>query len=42
MSVYFFSKLIPPRTSFAFDMNETERALMQQHGAYWSKVAADD
>jgi len=39
MSVYFFSKLIPPRTSFAFDMNETE---MQQHGAYWSKVAADD
>ena len=41
MPVYFFSKLIPPRPSFAFDMNDSERALMQQHGVYWSKVAAD-
>jgi len=41
MPLYFFSKLIPPRPSFAFDMNDAERALMQRHGAYWSKVAAD-
>jgi len=41
MPLYFFSKLIPPRPSFAFNMNEVERALMEQHGAYWSKVAAD-
>src|SRR5215467_7167775 len=41
MPVYFFSKLIPPRPSFAFEMNDSERALMQQHGAYWSKVATD-
>src|SRR5215467_2361550 len=41
MPVYFFSKLTPPRPSFAFEMNDSERALMQQHGAYWSEVAAD-
>ena len=41
MPLYFFSKLIPPRPSFAFDMNEAERALMQQHGAYWSQVATN-
>lgn len=41
MPLYYFSKLIPPRPSFAFDMSDAERALMQQHGAYWSKVAGD-
>ncbi len=40
MSLYFFSKLIPPRPSFPFDMSDTERALMQEHGAYWSGIAA--
>ena len=41
MPMYFFSKLIPPRPSFAFDMNDSERALMEQHAKYWSRVAAD-
>jgi uncharacterized protein YciI len=31
---HFFCKLIAPRPTFAFDMNE--RAVMQQHAAYWS------
>ena len=39
MSHYFFAKLIPPRPSFAFDMNESERELMQEHGVYWTKIA---
>jgi uncharacterized protein YciI len=32
---YFFVKLTAPRPSFAFDMTEDERALMQAHSAYW-------
>lgn len=32
---YFFFKLVPPRPSFAFDMTEEERGLMQSHAAYW-------
>ena len=32
---HFFCKLIAPRPTFAFDMNEGEKALMQQHAAYW-------
>jgi uncharacterized protein len=31
---YFYVRLIPPRATFASDMNADERALMQQHGAY--------
>ena len=31
---YFYVRLIPPRATFASDMNAGERALMQQHGAY--------
>ena len=34
--MHFFVKLIPPRPTFAEDMTEGERALMQQHGAYWT------
>lgn len=34
MSATFFLKLIPPRPTFAMDMSEDERALMQQHVAY--------
>jgi uncharacterized protein YciI len=33
---YFLVKLIPPRPSFAFDANEEERKLMQEHAAYWA------
>ncbi|HYV44613.1 MAG TPA: YciI family protein [Myxococcaceae bacterium] len=31
---HFFLKLIPPRPSFPFDMNEEEKRLMGEHGAY--------
>jgi uncharacterized protein YciI len=34
MNVLFFLKLIPPRATFAMDMNADERALMQQHVEY--------
>jgi len=32
---HFFLKLIAPRPSFANDMNEQEKTLMQQHFIYW-------
>ena len=35
---YFFCKLIPPRTTFAQDMTQAERALMGQHVAYWQDL----
>jgi uncharacterized protein YciI len=31
----FFLKLNPPRSSFMFDMTSEERAIMEQHVAYW-------
>jgi uncharacterized protein len=31
---YFYVRLIPPRPTFASDMNADERALMQQHSVY--------
>ncbi len=33
---HFFCKLIAPRPTFAFDMNEREKALMGEHATYWS------
>lgn len=33
---YFVLKLVPPRPSFAFDMNDEEKAIMQKHVAYWA------
>jgi uncharacterized protein YndB with AHSA1/START domain len=38
---YFLCRLIPPRPSFPFDMSEQERAIMQEHVAYWSSMLAD-
>ncbi|MBV9446061.1 MAG: hypothetical protein JO345_09230 [Streptosporangiaceae bacterium] len=35
---YYLYKLIPPRGSFATDMNEAEAAIMHQHIAYWTGV----
>ena len=32
----FLCRLNPPRKSFATDMNDDERELMGEHGAYWS------
>ncbi len=37
---HFFCKLIAPRPTFPFDMNESERALMGQHAAYWANMCA--
>lgn len=31
---HFYWKLIPPRPTFARDMTDQERALMDEHGAY--------
>jgi uncharacterized protein YciI len=32
---YFYVRLIPPRPTFAKDMNADERAMMQQHVVYF-------
>jgi uncharacterized protein YndB with AHSA1/START domain/uncharacterized protein YciI len=32
---YFFCRLLPPRPTFAMDMNAEERAVMQAHAKYW-------
>jgi uncharacterized protein YciI len=32
---HFFCKLIAPRPTFAFDMNESEKAMMGEHATYW-------
>jgi uncharacterized protein YndB with AHSA1/START domain/uncharacterized protein YciI len=32
---YFLFRLLPPRPSFAFDMNDDEKAIMQEHSAHW-------
>lgn len=37
---FIFCKLNPPRPSFAQDMSEAEAALMRDHIAYWSDLAA--
>lgn len=39
MKRHFLIKLIPPRPSFAQDMTNEERQLMQQHVAYWTQLA---
>jgi uncharacterized protein YciI len=31
----FFCKITPPRSTFAADMSEAERKVMQEHAAYW-------
>jgi uncharacterized protein YndB with AHSA1/START domain len=32
---YYVVRLIPPRPTFAQDMNDAERAMMAEHAAYW-------
>jgi len=39
MKRHFLIKLIPPRPSFPLDMTKEERQLMQEHVAYWTKLA---
>jgi hypothetical protein len=35
---HFFSKLLPPRSSFVADMTSEERKIMQEHAAYWKSL----
>jgi len=37
-NLFYALKLIPPRPSFAQDMNEQERSVMQQHVKYWTEL----
>lgn len=38
---YYFVRLIPPRPDFIRTMTEAERRIMEQHGAYWARFAAE-
>ena len=35
---HFVYRLIPPRATFAGDMNDAERAIMGEHAAYWTNL----
>ena len=35
---FFFCRLNPPRATFASDMSNEEKALMQAHAAWWSNL----
>lgn len=37
----YFLKLNPPRPSFATDMSDEERTIMQKHVAYWAPYVND-
>jgi len=37
---YFFLKLNPPRPSFAMDMTDEEKRIMQEHITYWNDLLA--
>jgi uncharacterized protein YndB with AHSA1/START domain len=37
---YFFCRLLPPRPSFATDMNEKEASAMREHAGYWRSLSA--
>jgi uncharacterized protein YndB with AHSA1/START domain len=34
---FFFLRLLPPRPTFAMDMTAEEKAVMQEHAAYWTR-----
>lgn len=34
----FYSKLVPPRATFALDLTPAERDAMQRHQAYWRQL----
>lgn len=38
MKKYFALKLLPPRPTFAQDMTDAERAIMQEHVLYWKDL----
>ena len=37
---YFFCRLLPPRPTFAMDMNAEEAAMMREHAGYWNQMLA--
>jgi len=37
---YYYIRLNPPRPSFAQDLTEEEKKIMQEHGAYWRDLQA--
>jgi uncharacterized protein YciI len=37
---HFFCKLVAPRPSFPFDMNDDEKALMGRHAEYWAQMCS--
>jgi uncharacterized protein YciI len=39
---YFAVKLLPSRPSFAQDLTDGERAVMQQHSAYWRSMMTEE
>ena len=39
---HFFCKLIAPRPTFPFDMNDDEKALMGKHAVYWAEMCRED
>ncbi|MFL9484476.1 YciI family protein [Chitinophagaceae bacterium LWZ2-11] len=41
MKKHFVLKLIPNRPSFAQDMTNEERMVMQKHVAYWTKLMSE-
>lgn len=41
MKKIFYLKLVPPRPTFAMDMNDEERKIMTDHVAYWRPFVAD-
>ena len=39
MTLYLY-KLVPPRPTFAYDMTDSEAAVMERHFAYWQRRLA--
>ncbi len=38
---FFFIKLIAPRPTFAQDMSQNEKQMMQEHVAYWRSLTEE-
>ena len=38
---HFFCKLIAPRPTFPFDMNESEKVVMAERAAYWAAMCRE-
>ncbi len=36
--MHFFVKLVPPRSTFAHDISQSEQEIMLRHGAFWTEL----